>query len=192
MSRRGFTIKPCPGCGSTNERPQNKVCDNCEKLILLGKDYLKMQEDLKNNKDNIPAYIDTWGSNAFYLKKAHFDLEDRLGEKLGKLLQELALLISIPMPNEYTKFSLYPDSKMHAYNYPKKEEIKIFETRNGAQAKHIMFDNKRKADILNELRDTIEKALEEVEKAGIEYGKNVLLQLNKGDITLKDFEEEES
>lgn len=183
MSRRGYTTKPCPICGNTTERPQNKLCKDCEKLILLGKDFLKLQEDLKN-QTHVPAYIGTW-SRRFYLNKTHFSLD----EKLYELLHELVFLISKPMPDEYDRYDFYSNSKMYAYNHPKKEEIKIFEIDREEPGKHIIFNNKRKAEILNELKNTIEKALLEVEKSGIEYGKNILMQMHKGDITVKDFDD---
>jgi len=177
------TYKPCPVCGEEGHRDVGMPCGGCLNLMEDGRKYRKSIEREMKKKENLVVVCPTnWCAPRTYLKGLYqLYQRDLGGEIIGKCLRDLALKLS-------TESNLYPSKnpKFHLYKKRhKKGDHNINDPFNWREAR-IM--DKRVAGLLHRLFFAIDRTMELVRNEAVAYGKNILIQLTEGKITLDEFD----
>ena len=196
MAKTGFTNLPCPGCGKKNERKADSVCPDCLGLLEDGRSHRKLYEELKAQKKMIECQVPFgWDVPRFSTFRTN-QHNDSL-EPLGKCLAKLSQLVCVPDGHDvgygYMRYLgnrpsySIKDGDAGGYDLP----VVYIEKRPGGKNK---YNGQGKAimpkaifDCLFELSEAIETAIAETEKSAAEYGKNALLMLNDGHLTMEEF-----
>ena len=194
--KTGFTNSECPGCGKKNERKKDSVCPECLEMLATGRAHVKLYNELKMDKSIIECQAPFgWDSPRFSTFRTN--QHNPSLEPVGKILAELSRLVSVPAQQQIcygymqylgnrATFSVH-DGHAVGYDLP----VVFIEKRPGGKNK---FDGQGKVvmpkkifDCLNKLEKAIDNAIEESERGAVEYGKNALIMLNDGKITMEDF-----
>ena len=184
--RKGYTAKPCPGCGEKNERRSDSVCPECYGLLETGRKYRELYENLQENDSDMISVItpDNWCKP--YYKTILGIYEEKNAEALAEIIVTLAKAISLPAPlvttwgyrrhleNRLDFESDLSGTKGELFGRFEWKEARIFE--------------KKVFDLLNKLNELIKKTTQEAYDGGVEIGKKSLFMLNAGKITLDEFE----
>ena len=188
MARRGYTIKPCHGCGSTQEHPSNEVCIDCKTKFEQTKEYKKIIIEMQNDKQIAVKIPDQWCHPLFFPKRMG-ELECDY-ETIGNILRDIAKKVSMDTPKNYYSFTF--DKK---YSVPSessniiKAECELFSEEGSTyEFTTVVIMNKGTYKLLEKLYREIKKELLSRENQAFDYGKNLLMMLKNGKITEKDFE----
>lgn len=194
MAKAGFTTLPCPGCGERNERKKDSVCPKCHEFIETGKkfreDYLKKANDETYIETLIPTEWEYVKYSAIRVNQ-HSEIYRNLGEKM----KELVDLLSIKKGRKPTYgYMSYLENRLvfeDIYKYTGNQRAifiseKQYKNRYQFNADAIL--PKSVFEKLEEINELITKAISETQDKGIEYGRNLLFQLNNGHISMDDFE----
>ena len=190
MARKGYTTSPCHGCGSKQERKKDTLCADCLELMEQGKEWADAYNKAPGEEIEIPM---SWYKP--YDMTYRVNTWSKESEKIGEAMSDLARELSFRQPTRYYKYNniRYGDKIVKDFGYHQNSaENRLFES----SACRSGFDHRAKvkmlpevAEILDRLDRAIRTVITEREKLAIEYGKNALLMLNSGQITMKDFEE---
>ncbi len=198
MPRPGFTSKPCPGCGERNERKKDSVCPNCLGLLHTAKKHKELYEKLAAEETFIECQVPYgWGGPSFYLPKTSLG-NDQL-KQLSECLKNLSRLCSIPYGYKvgygYMQYLINSASYSYDSGLARDRDLPVVFIAEKSPGKPYKWDWQGKGvmpkeifDCLNELETTMQSVLKSIESQAIEYGKNALLMLNSGQMTLEDFE----
>lgn len=159
--------EPCQGCGEVVLRDsKSTVCDKCRELIDLGKTV-----QLEREYEVVFQHLHAYSMNA-----------------TNRLLHLVLEAVTVPgnVKGEYNCVKHQDGSNGIAYRIPKGivERLRpvfqeVDETLKGLR------------DKMKAAPSLIEKAIQEerdrIFKEGVEHGKNLLLRLNDGEITMDDF-----
>lgn len=169
------TKEPCPLCKESHwNRDRNKLCGNClteiEQLRKFQQDTIKARGERKIYWAN--------SSPSFFNDESHFDE----GRALPDRFRELVFILGEPIPS-----GIYPDR----YKYrllPKREKQKNYSE---LAADQLMSFRPEVAEALQKLYERIEINLGLTHSDGINEGKNILLQLAKGEMSVKQLQEQD-
>ena len=199
MAKAGYTETPCPGCGENNLRKKDSVCPECFGLIETGKMHLKLFKNTIAEGEAVEVVIPwSWEKPRYsvYKTNPHSEHTDLLGELMKELAEKLSISEGFRADNSYMH---YIDNKLvfrpiGSYVNEKRADLKIYKDPNNKRDTGYHFEKnalmrKDDFDLLQKLHFTLELLLEETETKAVEYGKNALIMLNNGDITLSEFEE---
>ena len=191
MASQGYTKSPCPSChkacdgqdGRQYQRRSDSLCDDCKKIMQYGRDYLAEKERLKNEDNAVVVGVPNSRPSLHFGSRTHYGWTEL--ELLGNLIFELINLVSEEVPKDYYKYS---ECNLAHFGNVYKSEFSIIEKNDSRQTPtNRFFKNKRVAELLDELYTEMKKQLKQVEDSGVEYGKNIMFQLNDGTISLKEF-----
>lgn len=194
MPKAGYTEKPCPGCGEEILRKKDSVCPNCHALLETAREHKKLYEELKVKDGMIECKIPFgWDVPRFYTMRSNQHNESL--KPLGEILAKLSRLVSVPKGKRvhYSYMSYLDNRLMYEQEGDQEWGEKlpvIYKTDSGKwkfQGDVVMPE--QIFNCLNELSEAIEEAISGTEKSAVEYGKNALLMLQNGHITMKEFNE---
>jgi len=168
-----FGKEPCHGCGKTgaeNSRfNKNRLCEDCNELLKLGKSI---------TIDQAVSYVEFF--------QHFFAYEDELKivhDFLSAVHNEYALKI-----RKVDSMKMTSGNNGHFYKIDERfyEPLKkLFDDLDNL----VSGLNKEKEKIPGIIKKQIANERDEIFNAGITKGRNLLLQLNAGEITLSDLEE---
>lgn len=193
MARKGFTIKPCPGCGSTMERRAEEVCVDCLGLMEIGRYHKKLYKDLRVLDDVIELKIpEGWDAPRYYPYRAGISRDDKHKE-IGVILAEIARKVSMKKGVRVQwGYAQHLCNKLYFDSINEDALPVIYKTRDKLPKKS--YNQQYDAIIQRDLFELLEKLhyliigyVAEVEKQSVAFGKNVLLMLNAGEITMDEF-----
>ena len=187
MAKKGYTNKPCIGCGAKGERRKDALCYECLGLLETGKMHNKLYCDLSLNPDIIEISIPkSWCTPRFYANRS--SIRSDYFDKIGKILAILSQRLSMHN-NKHPAWSYrcYLENRLDfadgsaKRNAPIIFQKKAYDWQKGAIIPKDIFE------LLTELHNSIVAVLDDVEEKGVSYGKNALMQLSNGDITIDEF-----
>lgn len=186
MPRHGYTIKPCHGCGSTDEHKQGELCDECKSRMFQGEQALEIQKKLTVNKNFIAVLVPE-NMNSPALFPGHTELFHKCEyDRLGKIFSQLIRAISFDAVN---RLSFYYDSGPYECSTVEARRTLFNIDLSNFERKKVILIGSKTADCLEILFEEIKKELSLREDAAFKYGKSLLVQLNNGNITLNEFDE---
>lgn len=173
----------CHGCGKTGEEAprysKTKLCTICVEYLTLGKE-LK-PEFRREDYAQVQA---RWHSLQFYNQKHNGELVETAIYKLMDLLHRN---VSYKHSIELTKPDAITTSKRVVMRAEYAEALKILADALQLQQYEIreLFD-----DIEKQRTEVIRKKRNKIYNDGVNYGKSLLIQLNKGEISLTDLDKD--
>lgn len=172
----GHTRGPWPCCGKECEewpgRLKNRICDECKRLITIGKDAVRRHEAGSMEPYRWTGRHYAWTGYALGVSMA-FDGRNRLQRAMWSLVSELAI-------------DAHDERGMGAERGPVLDAQKDSYGRFEFSTRVKMTPHLR--GLLNDLDVAIRAALTDVHQAGIEQGRSALVQLADGKMTLDDFD----
>lgn len=184
MSRIYEGSEPCPGCGTPGTRKpriaKNQLCEDCAKALEIGKAIVK-ERNLDRNwyrLDDITTAHITW--YAVPIKEIEVALKALL-ETFSQFDSRYA-----SYNNKYFG-RMEPLTGHHDFVLP----AVTYEAAKALTEKIIDFCwqlRREKEDMKKELEAELNTERNRIYNEGIAYGRNLLAQLNLGEITLSDFE----
>lgn len=195
----GYTCKPCHGCGSTKEHKIGEVCAECLTLFEIAKlhkeNYIKLVSDEDFVEIKVPY---SWERPQYFTKRSMIgNVKDNLKyERVGEILRELSEELSFEkglMPVMYTyhgHLQFQPHGGSLDASGGKLDTIYGKKSTAYGDSHHktaVMPKNVR--ILLDELHLCIRDSLLEVEEQSVAFGKNAMLMLNAGHLTLNEFED---
>lgn len=176
--RRGYTEKPCHGCGSTDMHPTNSVCRECKKAIATV-ETLK-EYAMTAGKDAPKLY--SIPEQAHWLPYVRFDETDGDDRRpVQNAFHAVAQSVSAPQDGREIDYN----TKLVVFKARSSDE---HHHSSGADGYRMLRPSVAKA--LGHLFDTVRDSLAHAYNEGVEHGRSLLLQLNTGEITTSDFEEQ--
>lgn len=182
--------KPCPCCGkpgSENARPSVKeICWNCKKVYQIG----LAHKAAEKNEEETSKY-------AWFFQHYHAwprITRDSKTSELGSFWHSLLGGISI---SNYTGLDYERvEALRHTsgdngvmYCIPMKFYIPL-KKMEGVLYKHCAFIKSELDSLPDKAKAAIQEEKNRIYSLGVQRGKNMLLQLNKNEISLKDFDQE--
>lgn len=181
--------KSCPGCGISGEknpRPSvESLCKGCTEALAFGR------SRIKDEHDNYVRVVATWYKLEF--GNAGYFGEDRGGKALDRSIR--ALLKSMDTKGIWGlgSVSLTTQEATTAADYytiRKDYAEAILEI-----VKALTFQEKLLADGLDQVekdrKEVVRKERNKIFNLGVSEGKSLLIALNRGDISLSDFDQEQ-
>lgn len=170
-TKKGYTRKPCPGCGESSYREVNSVCVSCEQAL---KQYWKVNEAIKEQNSNL-IYVG-YAPAAHWNSYIHAQGKDEEGERYGSIIRDrffnmLELLATPSMVHATPEFTL------------------MGKTESGT--KTVLLPRPL-AEAIKNLWDILRPAFKAEYETGKKDGKNLLMGLAKGEISPNDWMEEEN
>jgi len=187
MGKRG-TRKPCHGCGGTEWRRVDEICSSCKSLLRDGELYRELEKKHAESHEYLRVEIpDNWCKPVYYSIR-HWN---GLGEnEVGSLLKELAaLLVECPVKmhrwwnDNGTEYESLDCSVKKLVMFKRKQRFERWEH------SRTVYMRRDMAIILHKLHLAIEKTMAEMCRRGEAYGKNMLVQLAKGELSVKEYNE---
>lgn len=192
LVKRYNGAEPCPCCGvSGNEKPRfkkNGLCDDCSCLVRIGKEYKQFYDNQLTDMSTLQL---NGIANPFFYVGGKFD-----NKSTGKMLSNL--INSIPFPKNVgyresagkvnDKYNTcWSDERVTVPNsmvQPIKDLVSSLQELAEfleEQYKYIRYEYKQQIE--NELKAEYEAKKQELIEQGRKEGKNLLMMLNKGEIT---------
>lgn len=184
MSRRGFTKKPCHGCGGTDERRSDHVCNNCKKRLKMAGDYVDMTDRLRGDGMVTVRVPDSW--SCFHLFPRRMSNIKFNYDKIGKLFNRLVKNIFVESPGKY--YFDVDDGYRHGSLMD--ADFSLFENDSKHDSTTVVIMPREVFEILDELHKEIKSELLLREDSAFAYGSNLLVRLNDGNLTAEDFDKE--
>lgn len=172
------TKEPCPLCKESHwNRDRNKLCVNClaeiERLRNFEKETLKTRSPMK-------LY---WvSSHPYFFNDESSYFEDGAKDALPDRFCELVTILGETPPTEKTYFDKYAIPLL-----PRHEK----KSHSDLAADRVMSFRTEVADAIQKLYERIEINLGLTHSHGVNEGKNILLQLAKGEMTVKELQAED-
>jgi hypothetical protein len=170
------TFKPCPGCKQEQGyRGTNDVCDDCQALLRVGRAVTQEQE-AQAEKGVLFRLTEEWPT--FYIPSG----EPETGAKLRRAFEKLArtgLRAARSKSDPYMKGvePLPPTSDLCHY----------FSTYDPRAS--LWTGTRRLAEAITELDLQVRKALSRAREIGEEDGKNFIMQIAQGKLSMNDLTE---
>lgn len=192
MGRAGISNSECPACHKKKVRRKDEVCVDCLELIEIGKHFDQVYKSLSEMagvliESRVPA---SWCLPYYAPYKTGSGSE--IYKKIAEKITELARAVSLPSPVAVNKWS-YIRYLMNSLQLENRSvgKASIFKKWSNRDEK---FDyeqdrifEKTTHDLLSELDRLIRDGIKETEKKAVEYGKDLLMQLNNNEVTPEDF-----
>ena len=170
---RGYTYKPCPGCGGVELRPSKGVCGECKSAIDSQR---ALREEIKARGSSVLHQFDVPKAPHWlpYISHDHYD-DSGHSRPVQTAFHKLAMEVSQKNDGRAIDFQNVPDlfNRLPGDNHCSSNETRLFD--------------KRVALALRALFDCTRKVTEHAYKEGVQYGRSLLMQLNAGDISPSDF-----
>jgi hypothetical protein len=178
-----YTKKPCPGCGEVHPyRSANSVCTPCAEKL---KNYDKLDALIKaeHGKQTDIYFVpdDDWPW--IPMKGCNFDGRRDFGKLLSRLVKAAGKKLSTGDGQSSTSYCYFKGVERESI--PKRTSCDEHVWRS-----HVSLP-KRFAVIVQELHDALCRAFKAEYAAGVSDGKNLLLGLQTGEVSLEDFWEKE-
>ena len=188
---KGWTIKPCEGCGSVNGRNTGKLCRECQSLINDGVKWQEHKEKLECSKLIKVAVPDNWERPRFdsHIHSHETKIEDSLGKAFRMLSHLLLEGGEKPYYAGKESFVLFKKVKKKDYMYQGKKETSVVYKDRAYEFVREGFMNREVAGLLHRLWSQTNKLLVAREKNAYEYGGNMLKRIVQGKATVQDFED---
>jgi len=185
MARRGYTKKPCHGCGGEIEHPSGQVCGDCKIKFKHAEAYNKLMDEIKGDTRVAVEIPSNWCHPHFFPKRTS-DMRGYDYETIGEILRDLAKDISIETPKSYYHFS--SSDKITEMGNTTKPDFDLFPNDgSNYEFTSVVIMNKSTYELLEKLSQEIKKELLNREDLAFDYGKNLLMLLNNGELSEKDF-----
>lgn len=165
--RKGFTSKPCEGCGSTRGRQVGKVCHDCETLLNEARE---RREALKAT----PTLAAFFHAPVRHWNPIYYPPGGALNDALQQAFVDLIWLVSEPAPKDGTHYS-------GKWQYVLRQDS---QHESGAE-RRLMREDVRNA--LHTLDEVIVRALAAAKQEGHREGSDLLQQLHRGKLGLVEF-----
>lgn len=174
--RSGYSGKPCHGCGGTDPRPTTSVCRECRQK-LTAYDALMAQE-LERKKDSPTLYIVP--ERAHWLPYVRFDATEKFADHpVRDGFWKLATVASAMYDGRARDYDKAPSL------FVRRRSDDHFSV-GGDDCWRLLRPSIGKA--ISELFEVVRDALTHAYNEGVQHGRSLLIQLNDGDLTPKDFE----
>lgn len=171
----GFgTYKPCHGCGGTLWKPVSTLCEECQGLLRAGKAVMQ-EKEAKAEKGCVFRLPGEWPP--FYIPSGDNAVSLRLGKALGTLARRtLKALKSSKDP--YAKGVVeVPPQGGSSYSNSNSRTTTLWAGPKGAGAALVSLDEAMREALLHSYH------------AGKGDGQNFLMQIAKGEISIRDLNE---
>lgn len=199
MNKVRRTKTPCHGCGKPEERPSGTLCQRCTERLALAENFLEG----KSARPVYP-YDDKIHYNPQLIAQYDRDDEGKCFDAVKKFAEALGLYAAQKLNTGYRTCVMLTDDVK-----PTDKRIAIGGRLHSGiyvSSYYLLTDSQQLEwqNLLNTIETAIQKAystgercnkkaldsLEEAFQKGLEKGKNLLISLNTGSITMKDFEKE--
>jgi len=187
VSRRGYTSKPCPGCGRSKERKPEEVCEDCKALIAQAKahnEWAAKLTDTETELVRVPEEHNTHAYPQFYMgspRSGRTSRDDGPRRQISNLLARLINQISEPVRN-----SVWGTGAAILSNAEGPFNQRGW-SRNWENARHLRTMPKATAQTIRDLYDAVANALVETHELSKRDGRNLLFGLAEGDVSVNDF-----
>jgi len=166
----------CVGCGKKNTYWQRKkpvLCEDCRKAVA---EYPKLLEQLKKNDNNV-IVIGKEKSYALPYISTKEDYEPEFQDLFHQVVEKLSV---------YLDWDALTNDKDYKRYFFKGEEYGIGDK---YQWDIPISIDKENWKILHDMYILVSKMCKDQYNAGVVSGRSLLMSLNSGDLTLKDFDE---
>ena len=192
--QKGITAQKCPGCGEENARRANEVCTKCLSAIHLVRVHEENYERAK--KDESLGYMEakihaSWSHPRFRTFRSN-QLNPHLAP-IGVSLAKIARFLGVSKAETVTYGYLrHLENRLifEPFNDTLGKQERLYK-KPGDTSPHSMEATvlipKELFSLLNNLFIEIDTAIVETEKAAVEYGKNALIMLNDGHLSVDEF-----
>ena len=173
---RGHTHDPWPCCGTVarqeHGRPKGGICDDCQRLVRLGKATLTRQDKAGERTCRWAERSHDW---AQYYGDYEFTKHDT-GEELARAMYELANTLTTPLEQNAPWRSEGIEKLLDCEGSPTRYDEYV-----------LVSVDPAVRDRLNVLDAKLRRALESAHQAGKNEGQSILRQLASGDMSVNDF-----
>lgn len=176
--RRGFTNKPCHGCGGIEERPKDKLCYDCQKIYNNGILASKMQSEQHDKIIVLHSNVSHWISRPYVFESSGYFFCSQLNDLLHKTWSDLTMSIVEPSLNQGQS-----DTPRLITDKPNIWGAK------GDWHDHYYLVDATIRDAVNKYDFTLRIALEYSYLAGKKQGISILQQLNEGGVSTSTYED---
>jgi predicted RNA-binding Zn-ribbon protein involved in translation (DUF1610 family) len=189
MKKTGFTIAKCMGCGKTNDRKTDFVCPECLEAIethRINKEYYEKCSK-ENGFDLVEANIQYLFSYPSYSTFRTNQFNHSL-KPIGLTLCEISKFVSLSKGQQiaWGYMRHLENEKSFAPYVNTHNNVRVFDRPRATNEETILIP-KQLMNLLSRLDKEIKSAIEKTEEGAVLYGKNALLMLNNGHITLDEF-----
>jgi hypothetical protein len=196
------TRKPCPGCGrEVHSRSADKVCDDCARAILKWAEHVaKIKATPDNSMVLLKGRYHWYPMFYFGGPRQHVDELDELRADLARFFEELgerlcADVLDWPDAREEKPEALFPAPDVRkplkrGENYAEMVSYPSSKGENSYHDKTGVID-RRNLELLRGLWDRTARFTDLAYIAGVQDGKNLLLQLATGEMSPQDFQEQD-
>ena len=170
-----YKQRACPGCGNESELPPQRLCFSCQDKMREADILIKERKSISNlekyNLNILPisySGVDGSSHNPHYLVRKNYLDDDRRFEDIFK-----DLIVSV--------------AREPIDEHPPTKTLFNFSYQTSVQAPAIVLSVDSAKYIL-ELYKYVDKIIQEIYNHGLKHGKNLLIGLNKGTVSMDDFE----
>lgn len=170
---------PCPGCREPNKyRRSDEVCGDCKALLAEAEQMRKMIE--KRASTNMAAVRVPWSHCLPYIAYCDRDTVQKPFIELALAIGDrLSVEVEVGDRWRYTTQSTCIDV----------EERPLLRGQSGGMSYPIYLIPRKAAEAIEQLYTAIQAATDAAYKKGHHDGRQLLMNLHSGDITLKELEE---
>lgn len=195
---RGYTYDPCPGCKREEHRPKDELCLACRHELERARELLKDFERKRATGAAVP-FILRERVSYYNLGPSRHGFGDRLRDAVRVLLARVTTPASDETPR---KDPSKPIERRKTWS-PSGREIEvdyeewpfflasdegISRTYESAGERALVLADPITREAVSELDLAIRETVAEAYKAGKEDGRNILLGLASGDVTIDEFD----
>lgn len=163
---KGWTKKPCHGCGLGGNRPQDKVCAECRRLMEDGKLYRRQLKKDESREFYQMVWRDYVLPHIFMGGSHRSDAADEFKQKFFELLKVLG------------------DEVKGEYRTGKEPLILGTESFEG-----VVSMRKEVRDLLNDCYHLVLEIANQAQENGLQKGHSFLLRLAKGEVSVEQYNE---
>ena len=173
--------KPCIGCGENNTRPSaDSLCYVCQKHLRIGQEVEESREKKNSRVATMGRFKHNMGTHSLKTDgkygKTYVDRIKYIGERNGKGIDK-------ELVNAYNKI-------LDELNigYRENPETYIY-VEGSSYGSDWIYIEENLAILISDFLEKLAEYTKILSEESFERGKNLLVGLNEGTITLKDFEE---
>jgi hypothetical protein len=192
MPRKGWSDKPCPGCGEPGFETSKGICGGC--ITLLGEARRARAAALVNPEEIVyatPSYIYGYyhrGSGHYETHSQHYkDLLRKLMEQLFKVLGKEA---PANTKGYYNRNPATGEPFPMLFDNPYRDGARASKERaedTTSRTRERLIFRPEVADVIRELDQAIRRLVEASYEDGYIDGQSLLMQLAAGSISIEDF-----
>lgn len=194
MARAGRTRKPCPGCGGTYDRPVDKVCEVCERLLRQSHELEEWALEIKagNNDQELvvvaPPHVWHWWPQLYMGSPRGMEHYGSAHERLEQVIAKLAVAVSQPVDSTKSTFNRLSYTKTGEKG-PGSLTTKRFSELSGyghvwGSTSHHRVIRREVANLIRELYESVAEALIETYDGALKDGHDLILELAAGRLTI--------